>query len=167
MLGIMPGNIYIRGDVGVVSRSGTLGYEAGAQMKALGIGITTSVGIGGDPINGSSFLDHLMQKGTVDLVAIGVEVAGRAGTDEIDLLAGANHLERLHDVVDQLARRIADLRDRLRPERCFLALGLLHGERNGADLIMRVAGEQENGVFRRAHQLDELLVGGSVERRRA
>jgi malate-CoA ligase subunit alpha len=60
MLGIMPGNIYIRGNVGVVSRSGTLGYEAGAQMKALGIGVTTSVGIGGDPINGSSFLDHLM-----------------------------------------------------------------------------------------------------------
>jgi malate-CoA ligase subunit alpha len=60
MLGIMPSNIYIQGSVGVVSRSGTLGYEAGAQMKALGIGITTSVGIGGDPINGSSFLDHLM-----------------------------------------------------------------------------------------------------------
>ena len=60
MLGIMPSNIYLRGDVGIVSRSGTLGYEAGAQMKALGIGITTSVGIGGDPINGSSFLDHLM-----------------------------------------------------------------------------------------------------------
>jgi malate-CoA ligase subunit alpha len=59
MLGIMPSDIYRRGNVGVVSRSGTLGYEAGAQMKALGIGITTSVGIGGDPINGSSFLDHL------------------------------------------------------------------------------------------------------------
>jgi malate-CoA ligase subunit alpha len=59
MLGIMPGNIYERGSVGIVSRSGTLGYEAAAQMKALGIGVTTSVGIGGDPINGSSFLDHL------------------------------------------------------------------------------------------------------------
>lgn len=59
MLGIMPGNIYQRGNVGIVSRSGTLGYEAAAQMKALGIGVTTSVGIGGDPINGSSFLDHL------------------------------------------------------------------------------------------------------------
>ena len=59
MLGIMPGHIYQRGNVGVVSRSGTLGYEAAAQMKAVGIGVTTSVGIGGDPINGSSFLDHL------------------------------------------------------------------------------------------------------------
>jgi malate-CoA ligase subunit alpha len=59
MLGIMPGHIYHEGRVGVVSRSGTLGYEAASQMKALGIGISTSVGIGGDPINGSSFLDHL------------------------------------------------------------------------------------------------------------
>ena len=59
MLGIMPGHIYLQGKVGVISRSGTLGYEAAAQMKEHGIGISTSVGIGGDPINGSSFLDHL------------------------------------------------------------------------------------------------------------
>jgi malate-CoA ligase subunit alpha len=59
MLGIMPGHIYSRGDVGLVTRSGTLGYEAAAQMNALGIGQTTSVGIGGDPINGSSFVDML------------------------------------------------------------------------------------------------------------
>ena len=59
MLGIMPGHIYAKGNVGVVSRSGTLGYEAAEQLKALGLGISTSVGIGGDPINGSSFLDHL------------------------------------------------------------------------------------------------------------
>jgi malate-CoA ligase subunit alpha len=59
MLGIMPGHIYSRGKVGVVSRSGTLGYEAAAQMNELGIGQTTSVGIGGDPINGSSFVDML------------------------------------------------------------------------------------------------------------
>jgi malate-CoA ligase subunit alpha len=59
MLGIMPPHIYKQGNVGIVSRSGTLGYEAAAQLKALGIGVSTSVGIGGDPINGSSFLDHL------------------------------------------------------------------------------------------------------------
>ncbi|ATQ68561.1 MULTISPECIES: succinate--CoA ligase subunit alpha [Methylosinus] len=60
MLGIMPGHIYKQGNVGLISRSGTLGYEAASQLKELGIGISTSVGIGGDPINGSSFLDHLV-----------------------------------------------------------------------------------------------------------
>ena len=59
MLGIMPGHIYSRGTVGLVTRSGTLGYEAASQMNELGIGQTTSVGIGGDPINGSSFVDML------------------------------------------------------------------------------------------------------------
>ncbi|WP_103380825.1 succinate--CoA ligase subunit alpha [Pseudonocardia dioxanivorans] len=59
MLGIMPGHIYTPGRVGIIGRSGTLGYEAAAQLSALGIGVSTSVGIGGDPINGSSFRDHL------------------------------------------------------------------------------------------------------------
>jgi len=57
MLGIMPGHIYKQGIVGIVGRSGTLGYEAADQMKELGIGVSTSVGIGGDPINGSSHRD--------------------------------------------------------------------------------------------------------------
>jgi malate-CoA ligase subunit alpha len=59
MMGIMPGHIYMQGSVGLVTRSGTLGYEAASQMKALGIGVSTSVGIGGDPINGTSFKDIL------------------------------------------------------------------------------------------------------------
>lgn len=59
MLGIMPGHIYLPGNVGIVGRSGTLGYEAAAQLKELGLGVSTSVGIGGDPINGSSFRDVL------------------------------------------------------------------------------------------------------------
>jgi malate-CoA ligase subunit alpha len=58
-MGIMPPHIYLPGRVGIVGRSGTLGYEAASQMKALGIGVSTSVGIGGDPINGSSFRDIL------------------------------------------------------------------------------------------------------------
>jgi succinyl-CoA synthetase alpha subunit/malate-CoA ligase subunit alpha len=59
LLGIMSGHIYLPGHVGIVGRSGTLGYEAAAQLKGLGIGVSTSVGIGGDPINGSSFKDIL------------------------------------------------------------------------------------------------------------
>ena len=61
MLGIMPGHIFLPGNVGIVGRSGTLGYEAAAQLKERGIGVSTSVGIGGDPINGSSFRDILEQ----------------------------------------------------------------------------------------------------------
>ncbi|RWF89913.1 MAG: succinate--CoA ligase subunit alpha [Mesorhizobium sp.] len=59
LMGIMPGSIYLPGRIGIVGRSGTLGYEAASQMKARGIGVSTSVGIGGDPVNGSSFKDML------------------------------------------------------------------------------------------------------------
>lgn len=61
LLGIMPGHIYLPGNVGIIGRSGTLGYEAAAQLKEHGIGVSTSVGIGGDPINGSSFKDILQE----------------------------------------------------------------------------------------------------------
>jgi malate-CoA ligase subunit alpha len=59
MMGIMPGHIYLPGRVGIVARSGTLSYEAGSQMRAFEIGVSTSVGIGGDPVNGSSHKDIL------------------------------------------------------------------------------------------------------------
>jgi malate-CoA ligase subunit alpha len=78
MLGIMPGHIYERGTVGLVTRSGTLGYEAASQMKALGIGITTSVGIGGDPINGSSFVD-ILQRFEEDAETEAVMMIGEIG----------------------------------------------------------------------------------------
>ncbi len=79
MLGIMPGHIYLPGRVGVIGRSGTLGYEAASQMKAEGIGVSTSVGIGGDPINGSSFKDHLVrfeQDPETDAVVMIGEIGG-------------------------------------------------------------------------------------------
>ncbi|HKT59400.1 MAG TPA: succinate--CoA ligase subunit alpha [Gemmatimonadales bacterium] len=78
MLGIMPGHIYKRGTVGLVTRSGTLGYEAASQMKAAGIGISTSVGIGGDPINGSSFVD-ILQRFEADPETEAVMMIGEIG----------------------------------------------------------------------------------------
>ena len=79
MLGIMPGHIYMRGNVGIVGRSGTLGYEAADQMRILGIGISTSVGIGGDPITGSShrdILERLEQDPETKIVLMIGEIGG-------------------------------------------------------------------------------------------
>jgi len=79
LVGIMPGHIYKQGPVGIVSRSGTLGYEAAFQLKELGIGISTSVGIGGDPINGSSFrdiLERFNEDDETEVVALIGEIGG-------------------------------------------------------------------------------------------
>jgi malate-CoA ligase subunit alpha len=78
-MGIMPPHIYMPGRVGIIGRSGTLGYEAASQMKSLGIGVSTSVGIGGDPINGSSFRDILelfQQDPDTDAVMMIGEIGG-------------------------------------------------------------------------------------------
>ena len=80
-VGIMPGHIHMPGSVGIVSRSGTLTYEAVGQLTALGIGQTTCIGIGGDPISGTSHLDALQlfnaDKATKAIVMIG-EIGGTA-----------------------------------------------------------------------------------------
>ncbi|SFP97789.1 malate thiokinase small subunit [Nitrosomonas cryotolerans] len=83
MLGIMPGHIYMRGNVGVVGRSGTLGYEAADQMRLLGIGISTSVGIGGDPIIGSSHRDILEKLEADSETKVAVMIGEIGGPQEV------------------------------------------------------------------------------------
>ncbi|MFK7875538.1 MAG: succinate--CoA ligase subunit alpha [Paracoccaceae bacterium] len=89
LLGIMPGDIYLPGPVGIVGRSGTLGYEAAAQLKELGIGVSTSVGIGGDPINGSSFKDILKRFQNDDdthVIAMIGEIGGPQETEAAEYI---------------------------------------------------------------------------------
>lgn len=92
LLGIMPATIFNAGRVGLVGRSGTLGYEAAAQMQALGVGISSSVGIGSDPISGSTFVDILRlfnDDDDTDAVVLVGEIGGFQEDEAADYIHSA------------------------------------------------------------------------------